>query len=84
MNHDAVRRLISTVITGLCAVAVLIALMPLVLVPVMYSLVDDATAWIRRHYLAEIPEAVPAAVGSPAFVPMPPRIPERGVAQTGD
>jgi multidrug efflux pump subunit AcrB len=56
----------------------------LVLVPVMYSLVDDAAAWIRRYYLAEATDAVPAPAGAPAWVPVPPRLPEREVAQTGD
>jgi multidrug efflux pump len=59
------------------AIAVIVGLsfatvLTLVLVPVMYSLIDDATIWLRRHYTQEDAErpdggrgqvAVPAVVG---------------------
>jgi multidrug efflux pump subunit AcrB len=55
----------------------------LVLVPVMYSLLDDATAFVRRHYLADSGEVVETPAGSKTWLPIPRRLPEQGVARTG-
>jgi multidrug efflux pump subunit AcrB len=53
---------------GSMAVAVIVGIMfatflTLILVPVMYSLVDDFTAFFRRHYTAQEPAASDAAGG---------------------
>jgi multidrug efflux pump subunit AcrB len=56
----------------------------LVLAPVMYSLVDDAAAFARRHFVAERPVALPVLgpVEEEAARILPhPRLPEREVAQ---
>jgi multidrug efflux pump subunit AcrB len=55
----------------------------LVLVPVMYSLLDDATAFVRRHYLADGADVVETPAGAKTWLPIPTRLPEQEVARTG-
>jgi multidrug efflux pump subunit AcrB len=55
----------------------------LILVPVMYSVVDDATAFLRRHYMAEdpAPERGPVVAEPGPWIPAPAQLTEREVAR---